>query len=123
MLLIANGFIFGKPAHYPTSAAIALTACQLLAMAAAAGSFIVPAWASQDERRRQIALTGTLLILPWAFLTLMPGYGPPYASNLAMNHVRYIILFVSSGCLGAALFLLREPLADRGGDRLLAPLG
>lgn len=38
--------------------------------------------------------------MPWALLTLMPGYGPPFAANLAMNHVRFVILFISTAFLG-----------------------
>lgn len=121
--LLAAVVIFGKPVHYPPELSFALSAIQLLVMGVAAGSLVLPAWRSRDERRRQIVLIGVLLILPWALLTLMPGYGPPFASNLAMNHVRFIILFVSSALLGAALFLLREPLAEKGGDRLFAPMG
>jgi len=123
LALLVAIFIFGKPARYSAVASFSLSAAQLLVMAVAAMSFILPTWRSRDERRRQIALTGILLILPWALLTLMPGYGPPFASSLAMNHVRFVILFVASAFLGAAFFLLKEPLADTGGDRLLAPLG
>ncbi|QNH16330.1 hypothetical protein HEP74_01455 [Xanthomonas sp. SS] len=121
--LCAAIVIFGKPARYSIPVSLALSAIQLLAMAIAAAPLLLRAWRSGDEHRRRIALVGTLLILPWALLTLMPGYGPPFASNLAMNHVRFVILFVSAAVLGAGLFLLKEPLADAAGDRLLAPLG
>lgn len=121
--LIAAILIFGTPARYTTPTAVALAAIQLMVMGAAAMSLIVPAWRSGDEQRRRIALVGALLMLPWALLTLMPGYGPPFASDLAMNHVRYVILFVASAVLGSALLLLKEPLAEPAGDRLLAPLG
>jgi hypothetical protein len=120
--LFAAVIIFGKPARYSPGLAFALSAIQVLIMALAAGSFVLPAWRSGDERRRQIAMVGLLLILPWALLTLMPGYGPPFASTLAMNHVRFVTLFVSSAVLGAAFFLLKEPLAEGSGDRLLAPM-
>ncbi|WP_404711839.1 hypothetical protein [Sphingomonas sp. MMS24-J13] len=114
--------IFGTPAHYSVPVAIVLTLAQLVLIGSAALGLIVPAWRSGDDRRRQIAIAGVLAILPWALLTLMPGYGPPFASNLAMNHIRFVILFVSTALLGSAFLLLKDPLAQ-GGDHLLAPLG
>jgi hypothetical protein len=121
--LFAAVIIFGMPARYSITTSLILSAVQLVVIIVAAGSLILAAWRSGDEHRRQIALVGTLLILPWALLTLMPGYGPPFASDLTMNHLRFVILFVSSAVLGTALILLKEPLAHKEGDRLLAPLG
>lgn len=122
-LLIAIG-IFGKPARYSTAVSAALTVGQLLLMGGAALALILPAWRSGDEHRRAVAIAGVLLILPWALLTLMPGYGPPFTATLAMNHVRFVILFISTAFLGAGLLVLKEPLAHGdAGDRLLAPLG
>jgi hypothetical protein len=122
-LLIAIG-IFGAPARYSLAVSAALIIAQCLLMGGAASALILPAWRSGDEYRRSVAIAGVLLILPWALLTLMPGYGPPFTATLAMNHVRFVILFVSTAFLGAGLLVLKEPLA-RGdaGDRLLAPLG
>ena len=122
-LLIAIG-IFGKPARYSAAVSTALTLGQWLLMGGATLALIRPAWRSGDEYRRAVAIAGLLLILPWALLTLMPGYGPPFTANLAMNHVRFVILFISTAFLGAGLLVLKEPLArGEAGDRLLAPLG
>ena len=121
--LLSALIIFGKPARYSNLISYTLSAIQLLVMSAGAASLVVPAWRSRDEQRREIALTGLLLIMPWVLLTLMPGYGPPFTANLAMNHTRFVILFISSAFLGAAFFLLKEPLSHGEGDRLLAPLG
>lgn len=122
-LLAAIG-IFGAPARYSSAVSAALTLGQLLLMGGAALALILPAWRSGDEHRRVVAIAGALLIVPWALLTLMPGYGPPFAANLAMNHVRFVILFISTAFLGAGLLVLKEPLArGEAGDRLLAPLG
>lgn len=122
-LMIAIG-LFGAPARYTPLVSITLTAAQLFLMGGAALWLALPAWRSGNENRRAIAISGLLLILPWALLTLMPGYGPPFASNLAMNHERFIILFISTVFLGAGLWTVKDPLA-RGetGDRLLSPLG
>lgn len=114
--------IFGVPARYPAPVSILLTLAQLALIGGAALGLLVPAWRSGQEQRRRIALTGILLIMPWALLTLMPGYGPPFAANLAMNHERFVILFVSTAFLGAGFLLLGHPLSEEG-DRLLAPLG
>jgi hypothetical protein len=114
--------IFGVPARYPPALSLVLTLAQLLLIGGAALGLILRAWRTGSEENKRIAITGALLVMPWALLTLMPGYGPPFASNLAMNHVRFVILFVSSAFLGAGLLLLKDPLVD-GGDRLLAPLG
>lgn len=116
--------VFGIPMRYSAAASVALAVAQLLPMGAAASLLISLAWRYGDEDRRRIAVAGLFLILPWALLTLMPGYGPPFASSLAMNHVRFIILFVSTAFLGAGLLLVKRPLEDgKAGDRLLAPLG
>lgn len=123
VLLVAIG-IFGAPARYSMAVSAALTIGQLVLMGGAALTLVLPAWHSGDEYRRSVAIAGMLLIVPWALLTLMPGYGPPFAANLAMNHVRFVVLFVSTAFLGAGLLVLNAPLT-RGetGDRLLAPLG
>lgn len=127
LLFIALFLVFGifaVPVRYSPAVSVALTAAQLALIGGAALSLLRPAWRSGDEERRAIAVAGLLLILPWTLLTLMPGYGPPFAANLAMNHTRFVILFVSTMFLGAGLLLLKEPLArGSAGDRLLAPLG
>ncbi len=117
-LILAIG-IFGAPARYAAAVSVALTALQLVLIGGAAGSLALPAWRSRDEERHQIAVIGLLLIMLWALLTLMPGYGPPFAATLSMNHVRFIILFISTMFLGAGFLLLKNPLSDQG-DRLLA---
>lgn len=122
--LIAAILIFGKPARYSPAISATLTAAQLLFMGGATVSLLLPAWRSCEEQRCLTALAGLFLILPWALLTLMPGYGPPFASDLSMNHVRFVILFVSAALLGVSLMLLKGPLSDVGaGDRILAPIG
>lgn len=124
LALIVAVSVFGVPARYTPSVSITLTAAQLLLMGGAASCLAIPAWRSGDERRRAAVVSGLLLILPWALLTLMPGYGPPFASSLAMNHERFVILFASTASLGAGLWTIKDSLA-RGetDDRLLAPLG
>lgn len=114
--------LFGMPAHYGRPLAILLTAAQLLLIGGAAFGLLAPAWRSGSESRRRIAIVGLLGIMPWALLTLMPGYGPPFAADLAQNHVRFIILFVSTAFVGSFLLSLKDPLAEAG-DRLIAPLG
>ena len=123
MLLVAIG-IFGAPARYSPVVSAVLTLVQLVVIGVATLALFLPAWRSGDQDRQGIAVAGLLLIVPWALLTLMPGFGPPFAATLAMNHERFVILFVSTVFLGGGLWLLKDPLA-RGdaGDRLLAPLG
>lgn len=121
MLPVAIGIV-GAPMRYAAPVATALTAAQLLLIGGAAYGLAGPAWRSGDENRRRIAVVAMLLILPCTLLTLMPGYGPPFAATLAMNHVRYVILFVSAAFMGAAFLMLKDALADAG-ERLLAPLG
>lgn len=123
LLLVAIG-LFGTPARYTPAVSAALTTVQLLLIGAAVLSLMLPAWRSGNDERRVIAVAGLFLIIPWALLTLMPGYGPPFASTLAMNHKRFVILFISTVCLGTGLYLLKGPLSrGEAGDRLLAPLG
>lgn len=114
--------LFGVPARYPAPLSLLLTSAQLLLMAGAALGLLLPAWRSGGDEKKRLAVVGLLWIMPWALLTLMPGYGPPFAANLAMNHVRFVILFVSSAFLGAGFLALKDPLLERG-ERLLAPLG
>ncbi len=120
--LVAAIGIFGTPGRYSAPLAIALTLAQLVLIGGASLSLILPAWRSGDDDRRRVAIVGALLIIPWALLTLMPGYGPPFASNLPMNHVRFVILFVSTLFVGGGFLLLKDPLSDAG-DRLAAPIG
>jgi hypothetical protein len=121
-LLLAAVAIFGAPIRYGAGLSALLATAQLVAIGVAAGSLALPAWRSGDEEKRRIAIAGLLFIMPWALLTLMPGYGPPFASTLPMNHVRFIILFISTLFIGSGFILLKDPLSDRG-DKLLAPLG
>ena len=123
MLLVAIG-IFGAPARYSPVVSAVLTLVQLVVIGVATLALFLPAWRSGDQDRQGIAVAGLLLIVPWALLTLMPGFGPPFAATLAMNHERFVILFVSTVFLGGGLWLLKGPLAHGdAGDRLLAPLG
>ena len=123
MLLVAIG-VFGVPSRYSPVISATLTLVQLVVIGAAALSLFLPAWRSGDEDRRGIALAGLLLIIPWALLTLMPGFGPPFAATLAMNHERFVILFISTMFLGLGLWSLKDPLArGEAGDRLAAPMG
>jgi hypothetical protein len=69
--------VFGTPGRYPAPLAIALTLAQLGLIGGASLSLILPAWRSGDDERRRVAIVGALLIIPWALLTLMPGYGRP----------------------------------------------
>jgi hypothetical protein len=121
MLPVAIGIV-SAPMRYSAPVATALTVAQLLLIGGAAYGLAGPAWRSGDENRRRIVVVAMLLILPWALLTLMPGYGPPFAATLAMNHSRYVILFVSATFMSAAFLMLKDALADAG-ERLLAPLG
>jgi hypothetical protein len=122
LLLVTALGIFGAPVRYGAGLSVLLATAQIVAIAMAAGSLALPAWRSGDETRRRIAVVGLLLIMPWALLTLMPGYGPPFASTLSMNHVRFVILFVSTLLIGMGFLLMKDPLSDYG-DKLLAPLG
>jgi len=121
MLPVAIGIV-GAPIRYAAPVAFALTVAQLLLIGGAAYGLAVPAWHSGDENRRRVVVVGILLILPLALLALMPGYGPPFAASVAMNHTRYVILFVSTAFMSAAFLMLKDALADAG-ERLLAPLG
>lgn len=114
--------VFGIPARYGLALATGLSLAQLALIGGAATRLIAPAWRTGRDDRRRLAITGLLLIAPWALLTLLPGYGPPFAADLAMNHVRYVVLFVAAAFLGAGFLMFKEPLSD-GGDDLLAPLG
>ena len=113
MLPVVIGIV-GAPIRYFASFAIALTVAQLLVIGGAAYGLAGPAWRSGDENRQRIVVVAMLLILPLTLLTLMPGYGPPFAADRAMNHTRYVILFVSATFMGAAFLMLKDVLADAG---------
>ncbi|MGH1557292.1 hypothetical protein ACRAWD_04585 [Caulobacter segnis] len=113
MLPVAIGIV-GVPMRYAAPVAIALTVAQLLLIGGAAYGLAGPAWRSGDENRRRIVIVAMLLILPFTLLTLMPGYGPPFAASLSMNRLRYVILFVSATFMSAAFLMLKDVLADAG---------
>src|SRR6185436_3486783 len=73
--------------------------------------------------RRRLALTGTLLILPWTIISLLwVGLGPPFQVTAPENHMRYLVLLANVAIVASAFVLLKEELYDAG-ERFYSTVG
>lgn len=72
-----------------------LAGLQIAAIAVAAWKLGANAIKSEAEERRRLALTGILLVAPWAVLALLIGMGPPWWATDAENQIRYEALLVA----------------------------
>src|SRR3954466_2437986 len=61
------------------------------AIAAAAWTLGARAIRADEQDRRQLALAGTLLVAPFAYIALLwVGIGPPWVATAADNQMRYL---------------------------------
>lgn len=99
-----------------------LAGVQFAAVALAAWQ--VGAWAITVEggARRQCALAGTLLILPWLFFALLAGIGLPSQATPPENRLRYGILLLDGVAIAGGLVLLTDVLRQAG-ERFYSTIG
>lgn len=120
--LLAALALFGVPAKHPP-AMLAVSAALFLVICAAAWSVISNSLASEDESRRTLAITGLLLIAPFALFAWLPGYGPPEMATAAQNEVRYLVLLVGTFLVSAGFVMLARSSLSAANERSWSSLG
>lgn len=120
--LVAITVLFGAPVKYAFATHLLLAVAGIAIIGAAALAMAVPAFRHGSDDARRQAIAGLLLVAPWAVFAVMAGYGPPWASDSAQNHIRYKGLLLNIVLVGGGLTMLREALAAAG-ERLWSGLG
>src|SRR5262245_26084920 len=60
-------------------------------------------------------LAGSLLIMPWAIISLLwVGLGPPFQATVSENYMRYLVLVWSSIIVTIGFVILKDVLSDAG---------
>lgn len=89
---------------------------QFAAMAFAAWTLGARAITSTSRGPRLLALSGILLITPFALLALLwVGIGPPWQATPAENQMRYLVLTAMAIAIVVGLVVLREALGEANG--------
>src|SRR5580765_1245252 len=86
------------------------------------GVVLLAAWilgarviASGAAEGRQVALAGTLLVAPWAIISLLwVGIGAPFQATPAENHMRFLVLLANSIVVAGGFVALKEALSEAG---------
>ena len=75
------------------------------------------------ELRREQALAGTLLLVPFMLVSLLwIGLGPPWEATPMENRMRYLVLVLNSIAISGGLVVLWDSLREAG-ERLYSTLG
>lgn len=70
---------------------------------------------SNAQGRRQLGLTGALLVAPFAIIALMwVGLGPPWEATAAENQMRYLALIVMSSAVAIGFVVLKDAPSEAG---------
>ena len=78
---------------------------------------------SELTQRRRLAVAGTLLVVPWAMISLLwIGIGAPFQATPTENHMRFLLLLANSIFVTGAFVVLKEELSDAG-ERFYSTLG
>jgi hypothetical protein len=73
--------------------------------------------------KRRMALAGSLLLAPWAIISLLwVGLGAPFQATLAENYMRFLVLLGSSIAVPSAFVALKEELSEAG-ERFYSTVG
>jgi len=99
-----------------------LAGLQIAAIAVAAWKLGASAIRSQAEHRRGLALTGALLVAPWAVVAFLIGMGPPWWANEAENRMRFEALFIARILIPGGFVVLWATLREAG-ERFYSLLG
>jgi hypothetical protein len=79
--------------------------------------------ASAATGKRRLALAGSLLIAPWAIVSLLwVGLGAPFQATLTENHMRFLVLLASSIIVPSAFVALKQELYQAG-ERFYSTVG
>src|SRR5882757_7704182 len=99
--------------------------CLLFAAAWGLGARMI---SGTDVEKKHMAVLALFMIVPWIFITIFAGMGPPPATiaewltTAAEQQIRYIILIVAGVLFTCGFALLREQLRQRG-DNFYSLLG
>lgn len=93
-------------------------------------SMVIAAWflgmrviGSTAAATRRMALAGSLLIAPWAVISLLwVGMGAPFQATTAENYTRYLVLLANSIVVASAFLALKQELYDAG-ERFYSTVG
>jgi hypothetical protein len=78
---------------------------------------------SASAAKRRLALAGSLLIAPWAIVSLLwVGIGPPFQATITENHMRFLVLLASSIIVPSAFVVLKQELYEAG-ERFYSTVG
>src|SRR5438105_8364590 len=93
------------------------------AIAIAAWTLSAGAIRADLQGRRLLGLAGTLLVTPFALVSLLwVGLGGPWQATAAENQMRYLVLIVMAAAIAGGFVVLREALSEAG-ERFYATLG
>jgi hypothetical protein len=93
-------------------------------------AIVIAAWilgtrliVSEGAETRRMALVGSLLIAPWAIISLLwIGLGAPFQATTAENYMRFLVLLASSIVVASAFVTLKEELYNVG-ERFYSTIG
>jgi hypothetical protein len=92
-------------------------------ISAAAWTLGTRAIRSDIQSQRLRALSGTLLVAPFAYVALFwVGLGGPWAATPAENQMRYLVLILMAISTAGGFVMLREALSEAG-ERFYSTLG
>jgi hypothetical protein len=78
---------------------------------------------AEVQGRRQLGLTGLLLVAPFAIVALLwVGLGPPWVATPAENQMHYLVLMVIAIAVVGGVVLLKDVLSEAG-ERFYSTLG
>jgi hypothetical protein len=79
--------------------------------------------ASAATGKRRMALVGSLLVAPWAIISLLwVGLGAPFQATMTENYMRFLVLLGSSIVVASAFVALKEELYEAG-ERFYSTIG
>jgi hypothetical protein len=114
---------FGVPMAYDRGTHMALAAGQLFVTCASAWALGASALAAPDPRKRQLAIAGSALVLPFALFSLAAGFGPPEAAGATQNELRYVLLTIGAVLVGAGFIALTGLPTTKGAITPANPAG
>lgn len=120
--IVSATIVFGMRAVYSPGTRFVVATFLLAVIFTSAFALGTRATLDGPDDRKLLSISGLLLIAPMAFFSLLAGIGPPGGQSAEENHLRYLILLVSSIANGAGFVLLRQALVE-GRERFFSSLG
>ena len=99
-----------------------LAGLQIAAVVFAAWKLGASAIRGEAEDRRRLALSGALLVAPWAVFAFLIGMGPPWWANEAENRMRFEALLIARILIPGGFVVLWATLSEAD-ERFYSLLG